>query len=58
MGCLNVVWMVISPRSTHSFRILMIRYDIVVIREVFVTDGAYPALLDNLSVQQLSHLGR
>ncbi len=36
----------------------MVGDDVVVIREVFVADGAYPALLDNLSVQQFSHLGR
>ncbi len=35
----------------------MVRDDIVVVREVFVAEGAYPALLDNLSVQQFSHLG-
>ena len=58
MRCLNIVWMVIPPRPAHSFRILMVRDDIVVVREVFVADGAYPALLDNLSVQQFPHLGR
>lgn len=36
----------------------MVRDDIVVIREVFVADGADPTLLDNLSVQQFPHLGR
>ena len=50
--------MVIPPRSSHSFRIFVVRNDIVVIREVFVADGAYPALLDNLSVQQFPHFGR
>ena len=50
--------MVVSPRSSHSFRIFVVRDDVVVIREVFVADGAYPALLDNLSVQKFPHLGR
>jgi hypothetical protein len=50
--------MVIPPRSPHSFWVLVVRNDVVVIREVFVADGAYPALLDNLSVQKLPHLGR
>jgi hypothetical protein len=34
---------------SHSFRVLVVRDDIVVIREVFVADGAYSALLENLS---------
>ena len=38
--------MIISPRSSHSFRILVVRDDVVVIREFFVADGAYPGLLD------------
>jgi hypothetical protein len=50
MCCLDIVRMVIPPRSSHSFRVLVVRYHIVVIREVFVADGAYPALLENLSV--------
>ena len=32
-------------------------HDVVIIREVFVADGAYPALRDNFSVQQFPHLG-
>ena len=36
----------------------MVGGDVVVLREVFVADGAYPALLDNLSVQKLPQLGR
>ncbi len=58
MCCLDIVRMIIPPRSAHSFRTLVVRDDIVVIREVFVADGAYPTLLDDLSVQNLPHLGR
>jgi len=58
MRCLNVVWMVVPPRASHSFRIPVVGDDIVVIREVFVADGAYPALLPNLAVQKFAHLGR
>jgi hypothetical protein len=46
---LDIVWMIISPRSSHSFRVLVVWNDVVVIREVFVADGAYSALLENLS---------
>ena len=54
---LDIVWVVIPPCSAHSFRIPVVRDDVVVIREVFVADSAYPALLDNLSVQKFPHLG-
>jgi len=49
--------MVVSPRAAHSFRFSVVRDDIVVIRKVFVADGADPALLDNLSVQKFPHFG-
>jgi len=42
--------MVVSPGAAHSFRFSVVRDDIVVIGEVFVADGAYAALLDNLSI--------
>jgi hypothetical protein len=58
MRCLNVVWMVVPPCSSHSFRIPVVRHDIVVIRELFVTDGAFPVLFDDFAVQHLSHFCR
>ena len=58
MCCLDVVRVIVSPRSTHSFRILVVRDYVVVIREVLVADGAYSALLENLSVQKFPHLCR
>lgn len=50
--------MIVSPRSAHSLGVLVIRHDIAVLRELFVTDGALPVSLDDFSVQQFSHLGR
>jgi hypothetical protein len=32
-------------------------HDVVVIRKLFATDGAFPILLDNLPVQQFPHFG-
>jgi hypothetical protein len=52
MRCLNVVCMVVPPGPSHSFRIPVVRHDIVVIRELFVTDSAFPVLFDDLAVQQ------
>src|SRR5207302_7201997 len=58
VGCLDIVWMVVSPGSAHSFRISMVRNDVVVVGELFVADGAYSGLLPHLAVQQFSHLRR
>jgi len=58
MGCLNVVWMVISPRSAHPFWIPMVGHDVVIVGELFVADGAFLVLIDDLPVQQFPHLRR
>jgi hypothetical protein len=36
----------------------MVWHDVVVIRELFVADGALSVLLDDLPVQQFPHLRR
>ena len=36
----------------------MVRDDVAIVRELFVADRAYPVLLNNLPVQQFSHLCR
>src|ERR1700722_17338175 len=58
MCCLDIVWVVISPGSSHSFRIPVVGDHIVIIRELFVTDGAFSVLLDNLPIQQFPHFSR
>ena len=58
MCCLDIVRVVISPRSAHSFRILVVRNDVVVVGELFVTDGADSGLLPHLAVQEFPHLRR
>jgi len=58
MHCLDVVRVIVPPRSAHSLRILVIRNDVVVVREFVVADRAYAALLPDLAVQQFPHLGR
>jgi len=47
--------MIISPRPSHSFGILVVWHDVVVIRKLFVTDGTFLVLLDNFPVQELPH---
>lgn len=54
--CLDIVWVIIPPRSSHPFGMPMVWHDVVVVRELFVADGALPVLLRNLSVQKLPHL--
>jgi hypothetical protein len=58
MHCLDIVWVVISPGSSHSFATLVVWYHVVVVREFFVANWTNSALLDNLPVEQLSHLSR
>jgi len=50
--------MIISSRSAHSFRILVVRNDVVVVGKLFAADGAYSGLLPHFAVQQFSHLRR
>jgi hypothetical protein len=58
MDCLNIVGVVVSPRASHAFGLNVVRHNLVVIRERCVADRALPVLFDDLSVQQLPHLGR
>jgi len=36
----------------------MIWHDVAVIRELFMADGTFPVLLDNLPIQKFPHLCR
>ncbi len=58
MRCLDIVRVIVSPRSSHSFGILVVWNDVVVVGELFVADRAYSGLLPHLAVQQFSHLCR
>ena len=58
MGSLDIVWMIVSPRPAHTLRVPMVRDDVVVVRELFMADPAYPTLLPDLAIQQFPHLGR
>jgi hypothetical protein len=49
---LDIVWVVISPCSTHPLRILVVWDNIVAIGEFLLADGADPVLFHNLPVQQ------
>jgi len=55
---LDVFRMVISPASSHTFRMSVVRYDGAAVGKFVVANGTFPSLLDDLSVQQLPHLGR
>ncbi len=57
MNRLDIVGVVVSPRSSHPFGLDVVGHDVATIRELFMADCAFPVLLDDLSVQQLSHLG-
>ena len=55
---LDVVRMIVTEGSSHSFRISMVGDDVVKVCELFVANCAYARLLADLAVKQLAHLGR
>ena len=55
MRCLDIVWVIIPPGPSYSFGISMVWDDVVIVCELFVTNGAFPVLLDDLPVQQFPH---
>jgi hypothetical protein len=54
---LNVVGMIVSPRSSHSTGIDVVGNDVAVVGEPFLAEGADAILRSNPSVHQFSHLG-
>lgn len=48
--------MIVSPRSAHAFRVYVIGHDVVVAGECVFAYSAHPVLLDDLAIEQLSHL--
>jgi len=51
----DVVRMVISPCSSHSFGILVVWHDIAVVRELFEADCTYSALFGDFPLQKVPH---
>src|SRR5579864_4692061 len=58
MRCLHVVRMVVSPSSSHSFGILVVRHNVVVVGEFFVAYGTLAVLLDDFALKQFPHFCR
>jgi hypothetical protein len=58
MSCLDIVGMVICPRSSHPFGILVVWHNVVAVGEFLVANGTRPTLLDNFAIQQFPHLCR
>jgi hypothetical protein len=56
MHGLDVFRMVISPGSSHSFRVLVVRHNVAAVGKLMVANGALSGLLDDLSVEQFPHL--
>jgi hypothetical protein len=55
MDRLNVIRMVVSPRSSHAAGMDVVRYDIVVVGELYFAEGAFTVLDDDLLVEKFSH---
>jgi hypothetical protein len=50
MRGLDVFRMVISPGSSHPFRVPVVRHDVATVDKLMVANGAFSCLLDDLSV--------
>ena len=49
--------MIVSPRSSHSFGILVVWHNVVVVRELMVADCADSVLFGDFSLQKFPHFG-
>src|SRR6266404_7809548 len=58
MCCLDIVGMIVTPCSSHSLRLFMIRRNIAIVREFFMTNCTYTVLIRDLAVQQFAHFCR
>ncbi len=56
MNGLDIVRMIVSPRSSHASGMDVIGHDVVVAGEGLQADGALSVLLDDLAIEQLPHL--
>jgi hypothetical protein len=56
MHSLNIVRMIVSPRSSHASGMDVIGHDVVVVGEGILADGARSVLLDDLAIEQPPHL--
>ena len=56
MYCLDIVWVVVSPRPSHAFAPFVVRDNVVVVRELLVADWANAVLLSDLPIEQFTHL--
>ena len=52
---LNVLRMVVSPRSSHATGIDMVGYDVGIVGELFFADRALAVLGNDFFIQELSH---
>ena len=55
MDRLNVIRMIVSPRSAHTAGMDMVGYDVAIVGEWFVTEGALATLGGNLPVEEFPH---
>ncbi len=55
MNGLDIVWVIVSPCPSHPLGGDVVRHNVVIVNEFFVTDSTLPVLLGNLAIQQLAH---
>jgi len=55
MDCLNILRVVVPPCPAHAAGMDMVGYDVAIISEHFVTEGALATLGGNLPVEEFPH---
>jgi len=55
MDSLYVVRVIVSPRSAHASAMDVVGHHVAVVGQLFIAEGAYALLGDNLPIEKFSH---
>jgi hypothetical protein len=56
VNSLNIVRMIVSPRSSHPSGVDVVRDNVAIVSELRTAESAFPDLRHDLSVEQFPHL--
>jgi hypothetical protein len=56
VNSLDIIRVIVSPRSTHASRADVVRGNVTIVREFDPADTAFTNLGNDLHIEQLSHL--
>jgi len=56
VNCLNIVWMIVSPGSSHTLWVDVVWDNIAIVCELCKAESALPVLRADLTVEKFPHL--